>query len=186
MSDRIKSNDIIDDELFIKVSQNAESFYKNLTVIESGLKAVLEEAKKVMATTVFANSADLEKYSEAVLKAAKANEILAKSELLREKTAGQSIKNEAARTKEAEKARKESEKATKQAEKEAKAQKELNSEYKQATAALKQLDQRMLDNVIAGREMSKTGKLVAEAQKELRNRVFEAEKTIGRYKGRIS
>ena len=181
MSDRIKSNDIIDDELFIKVSQNAESFYKNLTVIESGLKAVLEEAKKVMATTVFANSADLEKYSEAVLKAAKANEILAKSELLREKTAGQSIKNEAARTKEAEKARKESEKATKQAEKEAKAQKELNSEYKQATAALKQLDQRMLDNVIAGREMSKTGKLVAEAQKELRNRVFEAEKTIGRY-----
>ena len=47
MSDRIKSNDIIDDELFIKVSQNAESFYKNLTVIEAGLKSVLEEAKRL-------------------------------------------------------------------------------------------------------------------------------------------
>jgi len=89
MSDRIKSNDIIDDELFIKVSQNAESFYKNLTIIEAGLKAILEEAKKVMATTVFANSADLEKYTEAVLKAAKANEILAKSEVIKEKAVGQ-------------------------------------------------------------------------------------------------
>lgn len=195
MSDRIKSNDVIDDELFIKVSQNAESFYKNLTVIEAGLKAVLEEAKKVMATTVFANSADLEKYTEAVLKAAKAEEVLAKAQVIRakqdtedQKTAREKIKNAQEKEKLAQQElktksalNKETERSEKAKLKEAKAQAAQTSEFKQATAALKLLDQRMLDNVIAGREMSKTGKLVAEAQKELRNRVFEAEKTIGRY-----
>lgn len=185
MSDRIKSNDIIDDELFIKVSQNAESFYKNLTIIESGLKAILEEAKKVMATTVFANSADLEKYTEAVLKAAKANEILAKSELIREKTVGQSIKNEAARTKEAEKARKESEKATKQAEKEAKAQAALSSEYKQASIELKKLEDRLRDNAIAGRDTSVSGKMLIEYHKELKAKVIAADQSVGDFRRNV-
>lgn len=185
MSDRIKSNDIIDDELFIKVSQNAESFYKNLTIIEAGLKAVLEEAKKVMATTVFANSADLEKYTEAVLKAAKANEILAKSELIKEKAVGQSIKNEAARTKEAEKARKESEKATKQAEKEAKAQAALSSEYKQASIELKKLEDRLRDNAIAGRDTSVSGKMLIEYHKELKAKVIAADQSVGDFRRNV-
>ncbi len=194
MSDRIKSNDVIDDELFIKVSQNAEAFMKNLTIVEAGLKAILVEAKNVMATTVFGSSADIEKYAEAVLKVAKAQEVLAKAEVIREKAQTDSIK----RTKEEIKVsqereklaqqelktktavNKETERAEKAKLKEAKSQSALTSEYKQAVAELKRLDDRMLDNSVAGREMSKTGRLVAESQKELRDKILGAELAIGR------
>lgn len=195
MSDRIKSNDVIDDELFLKASQNSEAFMKNLVLVEAGLKAILVEAQKVMATTVFANSDNIEKYTEAVLKAAKAEEVLAKAQVVKEKALAEGIKKEQQAIKlqqEEEKLsqqslktktalNKETERSEKIKLKEAKAQAAQTSEFKQATTALKALDQRMLDNVIAGREMSKTGKLVADAQKQLRDQIFLAEQSIGRY-----
>jgi hypothetical protein len=199
MSDRIKSNDVIDDELFIKVSQNSEAFIKNLTIVEAGLKAILIEAQKVMATTVFANSADIEKYADAVLKVAKAQEVLAKAEGIREKNHATTLKNDKEGVKVAQEkeklaqqelktktaVNKETERSEKAKAKEAKSQAALTSEYKQATAALNAMEKELLDNAIAGRADTEANKKLMESHKELRARIVEAEQSIGRFQRNV-
>jgi hypothetical protein len=195
MSDRIKSNDVIDDELFIKVSQNSESFMKNLTLVEAGLKAILVEAQKVMATTIFANSDNIEKYTKALLDAAKAEKILAEAQVVREKvegeaqrTAQQRLKTDQEKEKLAQQElktktaiNKETERGEKIKQRDAKAQAAQNSEYRQATAELNRIALRQMDNSIAGRELSKTAKLVAEAHEELYQKVKKAEEGSNRF-----
>ncbi len=63
----------------------------------------------------------------------------------------------------------------------AKEQAKITSEYTQSAKALERLAHRQMDNAVAGRELSKTAKLVADAHADLKVKVEKAEQSVGKF-----
>jgi len=181
----IQGSDVIATGVFDETIKGADLLIAKLHDMEKGFKDNLVVTKQFLESSKIDNSKALKDNAQAtkdatanLLALEKVQQETIKAEKLRLQVIQEAEKVEQQRIKTSQQASKAEQQYNKEIEKTAKASKQATSEYKQASDALNVLSKRQKDNVIAGREMSKTARLVAQAHDELRLKIDKADHSV--------
>ena len=178
----IQGNEIVATGVFDETIKAADLLIAKLHDMEQGFKDNLAVTKQFIETSKVDNSKNLKDNAQAtkdatanLLALEKVQQETIKAEKLRLQVLQEAEKVERERIKTSQQASKAEQQYNKEIEKTAKAQKATNSEYAQASQALNTLSKRLKDNAIAGRETSKTGKLLAQEFANLKDKIDKAD-----------
>jgi myosin heavy subunit len=178
----IQGNEIVATGVFDETIKAADLLIAKLHDMEQGFKDNLAVTKQFIETSKVDNSKNLKDNAQAtkdatanLLALEKVQQETIKAEKLRLQVLQEAEKVERERIKTSQQASKAEQQYNKEIEKTTKAQKATNSEYAQASQALNTLSKRLKDNAIAGRETSKTGKLLAQEFANLKDKIDKAD-----------
>lgn len=178
----IQGSDVIATGVFDETIKGADLLIAKLHEMEKGFKENLTVTKQFIETSKVDNSKSLKDNAEATKQATanllaleKVQQETIKAEKLRLQVLQEAEKVEQQRIKTTQQAGKAEQQYNKEIEKTAKLTKQANSEYAQASQALNTLSKRLKDNAIAGRETSKTGKLLAQEFANLKDKIDKAD-----------
>lgn len=179
---KITKDKIIESGLFDEAIKNASEFIEVSKEVETQLMSNLKTSKEFLSTLKIEGSKSLQDQAKAakeasdnLLKLEKVQQESLKAAILKQKAEQELEKTAQQRLKTEKEQVKVTQQATKEQEKQAKAIKDANSEYKQASTQLNTLAKRVKDNSIAGRELSKTGRLVADEFANLKEKIDKAD-----------
>ena len=178
-SDKIKSDQIIDDALFEKAIANAEVFEDKIDGIVLGLKEIIAANSEFLKQNKNPEGTKaIKANTTAIIENEKARKALFMAEQQKQKLIQQEQKT-------AREARKETERRAKNTVKEAKAQANLNSAYKKASDRLRDLKKEMKDLFIQGRQNTTGFKILEKQFKELDGSVRAADQTVGDFQRNV-
>ncbi len=188
----IDGNEIVSKGALDEINKGADLLIAKLHLMEQGFKDNLKITQQFLSSTKVDSSAELKAQAQAQKDAAanllaleKVKEQVAKTEKIRTQALAEAEKVEQQRIKTSQAASKQEAQYNKEIEKSAKSQAAINSEYKKASIELSKLASRQKDNEIAGRGLSKTALLVAQAHSELRDRVVKADAAVGQFQRNV-
>ncbi len=185
MGNPVKSEDVLNDDLFDSANKSARDFLQTVKMVEDQLKNLLVTSQQSLLGNTFKNSSDVNRFNDDLKKSIAIQDAATKASINADRAEQAHLKTLAAKRVEQNKVNKEIENAAKIQAKATKEAQKANDVYEQAKVRLNQLSKQLKTLSVAGQDSAVSTQILRKEFNELKNQVDIAEQSVGQFQRNV-